>query len=59
MSRRPWTPDALAEVCRRYPHERTADIAAFEAQEQERLAAEQQPQTTGRRRPAQSPMPLE
>ena len=27
MSRRPWTPEALAEVCRRYPHERTADIA--------------------------------
>lgn len=27
MSRRPWTPGALAEVCRRYPHERTADIA--------------------------------
>jgi hypothetical protein len=26
MSRRPWTPEALAEVCRRYPHERTADI---------------------------------
>ena len=27
MSRRPWTPETLAEVCRRYPHERTADIA--------------------------------
>ena len=27
MTRRPWTPEALAEVCRRYPHERTADIA--------------------------------
>lgn len=27
MSRRPWSPEALAEVCRRYPHERTADIA--------------------------------
>lgn len=27
MIRRPWTPEALAEVCRRYPHERTADIA--------------------------------
>lgn len=27
MSRRPWTPEALAEVCRRYPHERTADIS--------------------------------
>ena len=27
MSRRPWTPEALADVCRRYPHERTADIA--------------------------------
>lgn len=26
-ARRPWTPEALAEVCRRYPHERTADIA--------------------------------
>ena len=36
-----------------------ADIAAFEAQEQERLNAEQQPQTTGRRRSAQSSMPLE
>ena len=28
MTRRPWTPEALAEVCRRYPHERTADIAS-------------------------------
>ena len=27
MTGRPWTPEALAEVCRRYPHERTADIA--------------------------------
>lgn len=27
MSRRPWTPEDRAEVCRRYPHERTADIA--------------------------------
>lgn len=27
MSRLTWTPEALAEVCRRYPHERTADIA--------------------------------
>lgn len=27
MSRRPWSPEALAEVCRRYPHERTSDIA--------------------------------
>ena len=27
MTRRPWTPEALAEVVRRYPHERTADIA--------------------------------
>ena len=27
MTRRPWTPEAIAEVCRRYPHERTADIA--------------------------------
>jgi hypothetical protein len=27
VSRRPWTPEDRAEVCRRYPHERTADIA--------------------------------
>lgn len=27
MIRRPWTPEDRAEVCRRYPHERTADIA--------------------------------
>ena len=27
MTSRPWTPEDLAEVCRRYPHERTADIA--------------------------------
>lgn len=27
MTRRPWTPEDRAEVCRRYPHERTADIA--------------------------------
>ena len=27
MTRRPWTPEDLAEVVRRYPHERTADIA--------------------------------
>ena len=27
MTRRPWTPEDRAEVRRRYPHERTADIA--------------------------------
>ena len=27
MTGRPWTPEDRAEVCRRYPHERTADIA--------------------------------
>ena len=27
MTRRPWTPEVLAELARRYPHERTADIA--------------------------------
>ena len=27
MTDRPWTPEDRAEVCRRYPHERTADIA--------------------------------
>lgn len=26
-NRRPWTSDDRAELCRRYPHERTADIA--------------------------------
>lgn len=26
-SRRPWTSDERSELCRRYPHERTADIA--------------------------------
>lgn len=36
-----------------------ADIAAFEAQERERLADEQQAQPTSRRRSAQSSMPLE
>lgn len=61
MTRRPWTNAERAELIRRYPNELTsataADIAAFEAQERERLAAEQQP-TTSRRR-AQSSMPLE